>query len=148
MTCAAHPAFPVDAEVRAIGALYPSAAMTYDGGVAPRAGAWIETLPACGPRPCWAVALPRGHAMAELMDLVSLRPDFADRYPPRSRVGRAGAAASHARSRPNPTSSVRDEPVSALDVSVQAQVPYLLDDLQTRLGLTYVFISHDLPRAA
>jgi ABC-type oligopeptide transport system ATPase subunit len=86
--------------------------------------------------------------MAELMDLVSLRPDFADRYPPRSRVGRAGAAASHARSRPNPTSSVRDEPVSALDVSVQAQVPYLLDDLQTRLGLTYVFISHDLPRAA
>ncbi len=45
MTCAARPAFPVDAEVRAIGALYPSAAMTYDGAVvAPRVGAWIEWM--------------------------------------------------------------------------------------------------------
>jgi hypothetical protein len=48
MTCAARPAFPVDAEVRAIGALYPSAAMTYDGAVAPRVGAWIETVTPAG----------------------------------------------------------------------------------------------------
>jgi oligopeptide/dipeptide ABC transporter ATP-binding protein len=82
--------------------------------------------------------------VAELLDMVGLPPDASDRFPhefsggQRQRISLARTLAV------NPSFIVADEPVSALDVSIQGQILNLMRDLQARLGLTYLFIGHDM----
>ena len=87
---------------------------------------------------------PRRRRVQELLELVGLNPEHATGTRTSSRAASANGSASPGPWPWSPTVLVLDEPVSALDVSIQAGVVNLLEDLQDRLGLAYLFIAHDL----
>ncbi|MBO5690850.1 MAG: ABC transporter ATP-binding protein, partial [Spirochaetaceae bacterium] len=92
----------------------------------------------------WSTKAERTDRIKELLDMVGLNTEHANRYPhefsggQQQRVGIARALAVR------PQFIVCDEPISALDVSIQSQVVNMLEDMQEELGLTYLFIAHDL----
>ena len=86
----------------------------------------------------------RRERVEELLRLVGLEPRFARRYPHEFPADSANASPSHALWPSKPKLIICDEPVSALDVSIRSQILNLLRDLQDRLGLAYIFVSHDL----
>ena len=105
-----------------------------------------DTRPAVAPRTS-AIPVATGgldERVKDLLGLVGLNPAYVDRYPhefsggQRQRIGVARSLSL------NPDLIICDEPISALDVSIQAQVVNLLEDLQAQFGLTYLFIAHDL----